>query len=109
MAKLQQERKGILGNRIRGVRRNVAYRDMPFRSRDGIHHVKAGSQHADHTQVRMTFDHFSGDNGFVGQHDLSVRHTFCRFRRFAEVINGQLAQLFQFRPAQVARVFRVTV
>ena len=75
MAKLQQERKGVLGDRVGGIRRNVAYGNVPFCRRDGIDHIKTGGQNANHSQVRMAFDHFPGDNGFVGQHNFSVRHT----------------------------------
>ena len=112
MADLQQQGDGILADRRRAVGRHIHDRDALFPCILIVHDVIARREDCNQTDIRACVDCRTGNRRFVHDHDLRVADALCDQRRLGirrAVIDRQLAQRLQFRPAQVAGIFRVAV
>ena len=112
MADLQQQCDRILADRCRAVGRHIHDRDALFLRVFVIHDVVARRQNRNQPDIRARIHCRAGDRRFVHDHDLGVADALRDQRGLGirrAVVDRQLAQRLQFRPAQVAGIFRVAV
>ena len=106
MADFQQQADGELGHHLGAVGGDVANRHTVFLRRLGVHHIVARGHHAQQLQTRAAFKDSPAHDGLVGQHDFGITDAADDLLgvRGALGIDGQLAQLLQRSPAQVAGI-----
>ena len=112
MADLQQQRDGELADGSGAVGGDVHHGDPLLTGIVVVHHVVAGSQNGDQLDVGTFVNGFSGDGSLIHNDNLRIADALGNDGSVhirSTVIDGQLAQLFQFGPAEIAGIFRVSV
>jgi hypothetical protein len=109
VAEFQKKGKGVLGDALRGIGRDVAYGDILIFGRLYIHIVISCGHHTYEFDAGTGVHDFSGDVTFAGEDYIAVPYAIRYFGIFSSVVYGQAACAFDSFPREVSRVYSITV
>ena len=109
MADFQQQRDGKLADRIRSVCWDISHHDTGLFTCLCIHNIKSGGQHADIFQIPARGNCFPGDRRLVHDDYLGIPNPLRNFIFRSPVVYRHIPQRLKTFPAQIARVFRISV
>ena len=108
MADFQKKRDGKLGNSLRAVRRDVAYRNAAVFGRVNVYNIVTCCQYADELQVRAGVDCLLCDRRFIRINSVGVANSFdglVLIGKRCSVIYRELTERFQDLPMKGRRDF----
>ena len=110
-AAFEHERDGELADGITAVVRHIGDRDALLAGIVDVDNVEARGEHRDKAEIRAGVEHGAADGRLVREDDLRIADAADDLRVVVgcAIVDRDLAQLFQLRPAQIARVFGVSV
>ena len=107
VADFQQQGDGELSHRSGPVSGDVGHHDAPFLGCRHIHHIVAGSQDPDESQMRAAVDDLFGQGGLIGEYDFRIpdplEDLFFIGHR-SPIVDLQITQRCHSIPADVSRI-----
>ena len=109
VAQLQKQGNGVLGHCICAVGRNVGNNDPCISGCAYVHNIIACGQYPDKPQVGAALYCPGAYGRLICIHRLCLANAFHHPVLGRPVINRQIPQVLQALPAQIPRIFRISV